>query len=208
MQLLNKASASRTLAHTWYLYPLVSVIITFLWMWGFQAFHQPTTHQSLEIFFAAEVNNDSFLRNIMKNYDKEVLREITPSYRLPTATGYAAKLQLAINNADLLILDEKTMMDFNEHHENFFVEFSSYIKETYLDDGETYYTYNEKSYGLKLKDKNYDHWLKEYITFDEEQDYYIALGLASKNLGKVLDEKNAPYDNALTILKYFLHERL
>ena len=70
----------------------------------------------------------------------------------------------------------------------------------------TYYTYNDKSYGLKLKDKNSDHWLNEYITFDEEQDYYIALGLASKNLGKVLDERNAPYDNALTILKYFLHE--
>ena len=44
------------------------------------------------------------------------------------------------------------------------------------------------------------------MDFDETKDYYIAIGLASKNVGKALDEKNEHYDNALTIMKYLISE--
>lgn len=206
MQTINKSFVSKTFAHTWYLYPITIVIITLLWLWGFQAFHQPSTHQKLNIFFATEVRNESFLKDIMKNYDKEDLREITPSYSLPSGVGYTSKLQIAINNADLLILDEKTMFDFNGHHDNFFVEMSSFIKETYLPGENTYYQNDGKDYGVLLKEKEADHYLKQYMDFDETKNYYITISVASKNIGKVLDVNNEHYDNALTFMKYLLTE--
>ena len=206
MQKYNKASIAKTFVHTWYIYPITAIIITLLWLWGFQAFHQPSTHQKLNIFFATEIKNESFLKDILKKYDKEDLREITPSYSLPSGVGYTTKLQVAINNADLLILDEKTMFDFNGHQDNFFVEMSPYIKETYLSNEDSYYDYEEKSYGVLLKNKEQEHYLKQYMEFDETKNYYIAISIASKNIGKVIDENNAHYDNALTIMKYLISE--
>ena len=206
MQMINKSSVSKTIVHTWYIYPLTAIIITLLWLWGFQAFHQPTAHQKLHIFFATEVKNESFLKDILNQYDKEDLREITPSYSLPEGVGFASKLQVAINTADVLILDEQTMFSFNGHQENFFVEMTSYVKETYLTNEDTYYTYEEKDYGVLLKNKEAEHYLQKYMDFDETKNYYIALSIASKNLGKVLDENNAHYDNALTIMKYLIQE--
>lgn len=206
MQKINKTSIGRIFAHTWYIYPITAIILTLLWLWGFQAFHQPSAHQILNIFFATEVKNESFLKDILKKYDKEDLREITPSYSLPTGVGYTSKLQIAINSGDLLILDDKTMFDFNGHHQNYFIEISSYIKETYLSNDDIYYTYEDKSYGVLLKNKESEHYLQHYMDFDESKDYYIAISLASKNIGKALDENNAHYDNALTIMKYLISE--
>ena len=206
MQKINKTSVSKIFAHTWYVYPILATLLTLLWLWAFQAFHQPTTHQKLNIFFATEIKSESFLKDILKKYDKENLREITPSYSLPTGVGFPAKLQLAVNSADLLVLDEKTMFEFNGHQDNFFVEISSHVKETYLTNEDTYFDYEEKSYGVLLKTKEAEHYLQHYMEFDESKNYYVALSLASKNLGSVLDENNAHYDNALTVIKYLISE--
>ena len=206
MQKYNKASIVKTFAHTWYLYPITGIIITLIWLWGFQAFHQPSAHQKLSIFFATEVRNESFLKDILNKYDKEDLREITPSYSLPEGVGFTTKLQVAVNSADLLILDEKTMFSFNDHQENFFVEMTSYVKETYLSNEDAYYDYGDKSYGVLLKNKETEHYFQRYMDFDESKNYYIAISVASKNIGKLLDENNAHYDNALTIIKYLISE--
>ena len=98
------------------------------------------------------------------------------------------------------------MFDFNGHHDNFFVEMNSFVKETYLSSEDSYYTNNGKDYGVLLKSKDADHYLKQYMEFDESKNYYIAISVASKNIGKLLDENNAHYDNALTIMKYLLSE--
>ena len=206
MQLFNKTAIKKTFAHTWYLYPLVGALIGLLWLWGYQAYHQPNTHQMLSIFFATEIHDESFLKNIMKKYDKEDLREIDPSYGLPSSNGYASKLQLAVNSADLLILDDKTMFDFNGHQQNFFYEITPSVKETYLKDETSYYTYEEKDYGVLLKNKEAEHFLQKYMDFDESKDYYIAISIASKNVGSLIDENNAHYDNALSIMKYLIRE--
>ena len=206
MQLINKASVKKTFAHTWYIYPLVGAIITILWLWGYQAYHQPTTHQMLSIFFATEIHDESFLKDILKKYDREDLREIDPSYCLPSGNGYATKLQLAVNNADILILDDKTMFDFNGHQDSFFYQITPEVKEKYLTSENTYYTYEEKDYGVLLKNKEAEHFLSKYMTFDESKDYYIALSITSKNVGSLIDENNAHYDNALTIMKYLISE--
>ena len=132
MQKINNASVNKTLAHTWYLYPILGILITVIWLWAFQAYHQPSNHQKLTLFFATNIKSSKFIDKILKHYDKEDLRQVTPSGSLPSQAGYASQLQIGVNNADLLILDEETLKGFDGHDENFFVPFTESIKSKYL----------------------------------------------------------------------------
>ena len=205
MQRINKTSVGKIFAHTWYIYPVSAILITLLWLWGFQAFHQPSSHQKLHVFFATEVKNNSFLKDIQNKYEREKLREISNSYGLPASVGFTTKLQVAINTADIIILDETTLNGFNDHHQNYFLEMNDYVK-SYLSNEDNYFTYNEKDYGVLLKAKDEESWLEQYMVFEEGKDYYLTLSIASQNLGKAIDEGNNYYDNALTIMKYLISE--
>ena len=205
MQLLNKVAIKNTFAHTWYLYPISVGLVTAIWVWSFYAFHQPSAHQKIDVFFSTEVRSDSFLKDIMnKHYEKEKLRDVSHSYSLPSAVGYYQKLQIALSSSDILILDENTLSGFSNQYRDTLVEINDYIKTNYLTSEHTYYNFDEKNYGILIKEKNVQSYLSSYMTFDETQDYYLVLNQASMNLGSVLEESNAGYDNALTFMNYLL----
>ena len=119
--------------------------------------------------------------------------------------GFTTQLQVAINTADVIILDETTLNGFKDHYQNYFVEIDDYAK-SYLTSEDTYYHDNSKDYGVLLKSKNTEHWLNQYMVFEEDKDYYITLSVASKNLGKITSEENAYYDNALSVMKFLIRE--
>ena len=205
MQLLNKTAIKNTFAHTWYLYPISIGIISAIWVWSFYAFHLPSAHQKIEIFFSTEVRSNAFLTSIMnKHYEKEKLREVSHNYSLPSGVAYYQKLQLALSSSDILVLDEGTLSGFANQYQDTFVEINDYIKINYLTSEHTYYNFDEKNYGILIKEKNAQSYLSNYMTFDETQDYYLVLNQASTNLGSVLDEGNADFDNALTFMDYLL----
>ena len=205
MQVFNKTSIKNTFAHTWYLYPVAIALVSVIWIWSFNVYHQPTTHQKLNLFFSTEIHNESFLNDIKNDhYEREKLREVTPSYALPTSVGYYSKLQVALSNSDLLILDETTLAGFEHQYETSFVKINDYIKNNYLNNDYTFYKFNEEDYAVLIKEKETTHYLSSYMTFDESQNYYLVLSSSSKNLGPVLDEGNAYYDNALTYTTYLL----
>ena len=208
MQLINKDAVKKTLFHTWYFYPLAIALSTLLWMWGFQAFHQPTKHQKLVMFVSANVKSDNFAKKIMnEHYERENLREVDVIGNLPSTVGYASKLNIYLNDSDYLILDEGTIEQVNARVGDFFVEMTSYVKE-YVPATASYYSKDTKDYGVKIKTKNESNYLSTYLTFDESKDYYFFLSKTSKNLGKTLDEKNEKHDNALTYMNYLLTECL
>ena len=122
MQLFNKSSAKKIFAHTWYLYPVGAAILSVIWIWAFPTYHQPTKHQTISIFFAAEIKNDSFLKYIQSNYEKEKLREVTPSYCLPSTTVFGQKMKIANNYSDILVLNETTLAKFDSQDNELFVE--------------------------------------------------------------------------------------
>ena len=113
MQLINKTAVKKTIVHTWYIYPILAGIITVIWLWAFSAFHQPTKHQMLTLFFSARVKSTKFADKLMTYYPKEKLREVSISGLLPNAQGYPAKLKPALNGSDLLILDKTTLDDLS-----------------------------------------------------------------------------------------------
>ena len=210
MQLISKTSTKKTFAHTWYVYPIVGTLLTLLWIWSFQAFHQPSTHQKLNMFFATEIRNEKFINNILEKYAKEDLREITPSYCLPSkGTTYESKLNLALNvqnNTDILVLDDVSLYSFRNVYSSFFLEMSPTIQSKYLTADDSYYKFDDKDFGVLLKKKGEDHYLKQYMDFEEDRDYYIVISSASKNIGEALGENNAHYDNALSVMKYLISE--
>ena len=202
MQTYNKFAAKKTFAHTWFIYPIGATIITLLLIWGFAAFHQPTNHQILKIFFATEVKNSSFTKNITKHYDKENLREVNVVYAHPMSIFYT-KLKTYLEDIDMVVLPKSVVDGFSNHYSDAFVELSKATEEKYLPGDYTYYQFDEKDYGLLLKSKDESCWLDDYMSFIDE-DYYLLLSAGSKNLGDIYDAGNAYYDNALTALKYVL----
>lgn len=210
MQLFNKQGAKNTFAHTWYIYPLLIGLTTIVWIWGFQAFHQPSAHQQLLLFFATKINDSSFATSIQKTYySRESLREVQAYHSLPSAVGYYRKLSTYLNGSDMLILDKKSVDDFKGYQDKFFVEMDDEFINKYSLANYEFYTYIdddniEHKFGIKLKNKSESHYLDDYMVFDEGYDYYVTLSTTSKNLGYLGGAFNEKYDNAITYMKYLL----
>lgn len=207
MQLLNKTAVKKTIVHTWYIYPILAGIVTVIWLWAFYAFHQPSKHQLLTLFFSARVNNTKFVSEIMKNYKRENLRSVSTSGVLKSSVSQAAfsqKLLAAINDSDLLILDKTTIDEFQTNFDLVFYNITENVKDTYITGEQEYYTYTKEettyTYGVKLNKEHY----ADYLTFDEFETYYICVCKSSVNCGELRSESNKPYDNALTFMNYLL----
>ena len=208
MQLFNKSAIKKTFVHTWYIYPLLAGIVTVIWLWAFYAYHQPSKHQLLTLFFSTNVKSTKFVDKIMKNYEREDLRQVSTSGLLPTATGYYSKLELAFSDSDLLILDKETIDEFAGYQHRFFYNITDEVKTDYLPSDSKYYTYTEEeetyTYGVLLKKKGEEHTLQQYMDFDELRDYYVCVCISSVNAGVLRSKSNKPYDNALTFMNYLL----
>ena len=200
MQIINKSSIKKSLTYTWYLYPISAALLALLWLWSFQAYHQPSAHQKLNVFFATDIKNEGFIKDILKKYDPENLRQVNPSYSLPDGVGYYQKLKIAINSADILVLTQNSFESYKDSYGTFFVKVTDYVKEKcQITDNQVF-----NDYGILLKNGSDDCYLSQYMDFRPNENYYIALSVTSKNLGSALDEKNAYYDNALTFVHYLI----
>lgn len=209
MQVFNKSMAKKSFVHTWYIYPILVAVASVLWIWGFNAFHQPTKHQRLTLFFATEIKDSSFLSSIKNDhYEREKLREVEAFFSLPDVAGYETKLQLYLTDSDLLVLDDKTLERYQLVAHQIFVPFDEETKNNYLYPENTYFTYDSKDYGVLIKKKGEESYFSTYMTFDETRDYYLTLSVSSTNLGKMLNKNNEYYDNALTFMHYLVEKAL
>lgn len=202
MQLFNSSSAKKIFTHTWYIYPIGALLLSLIWIWAFPTYHQPTKHQTISIFFAAEVKDDSFLKNIQSNYEREKLREVTPSYCMPDATVFGQKMKIANSYADILVINETVFKRYESQYSDLFAEIDSNMKENYFKDN-SYYTSSGKDYAVLLKSKDVTSKLEDYLLMENEN-YYLCFAVGSNNLGKSNSPENEYYDNALTFAQYLL----
>ncbi len=199
MQTINKSLIKNTFSYTWFIYPASAVILTLIWLWSFPTFHMPSAHQKIDAFFATDIKSEIFADNILKNYNRENLREINPSYALPGSSLYVQKLQIAIGHADILVLTKQQFVQYKVSYSAFFAPITSYVQEKcQINESQVF-----DEYGITLKSKDENHYLENYMSFADD-DYVIALSITSKNLGSAINEDNAPYDNALTFVHYLL----
>ena len=201
MQKFNKEAAKRIFSHTWYLYPISVIIIVLLLIWGFEAYHQPSAHQTINIFIGCKVNSDKFIKPIQEKYEREKLREINLNYAAPNDSLYNTKLKIHLSRSDILILPKETVDVYKEYYNDWFIEFDADTKAKYFPSTYQYYDHEGHDFGILFKDKESDSAYSQYMTFVEEN-YYLLITKASTNTGKIYNEKNEYYDNALTIVKY------
>ena len=199
MQTLNKSAMKNTFTYTWFIYPMSAIILSLVWLWSFPTFHQPSAHQKIDAFFATDIKSEEFADNILKKYDRENLREINSSYAFPGTTLYSQKLQLALTSSDVLILPKEHFERYKVDYDLYFAKVTSYIQEKCQIEE----TRVLEDYGVLLKTKGVEHYLENYMTFDDK-DYVLVFSANSKNLGSAIDEDNAPYYNALTFVHYLL----
>ena len=200
MQTINKSLLKNKFTYTWFIYPVAGIILTLIWLWSFPTFHQPSAHQKINVFFATDVRSEEFTDQILEKYDREQLREISPSYAFPGSALYSQKLSIAIGNADVLVLTKTQFEAYKKtDYSLFFAKVTSYIQEKcQITENQVY-----DEYGITLKVNGESHYLEQYMTFAED-DYILAFSIASTNLGSAIHEENAPYDNALTFAHYLI----
>ena len=199
MQTLNKSLMKNTFTYTWFIYPMTAVILSLVWLWSFPTFHQPSAHQKIDAFFATDIKSEEFANKILQKYERENLREINSTYAFPGTSLYAQKLQLALTSSDVLILPREHFERYRSEFALYFVEVTSYVQEKC----QVEETRVCENYGILLKTKGAEHYLENYMTFDDK-DYILVFSANSKNMGSAIDEDNAPYDNALTFVHYLL----
>ena len=203
MQKFNKEAAKRIIVHTWYLYPIAVIIITLLLIWGFGAYHQPSAHQTISIFIGCNVRNNKFINPIQEHYERDKLRQINVNYAMPTDALYPQKLKIHLSQSDILILPKATVDVYKSHYEEYFIEFSASTKEQFFKDGYQYYDQEGHDFGIMFRKQDMDNPYDQYMTFYND-DYYLVITKASTNTGKLYNEKNEYYDNALTIVNYLM----
>ena len=200
MQVMNKPLSKKMAAYTWYIYPIVGAVLGLIIAFMFSAFHQPSRHQVLSLFVSASLKDDSFTKTIKNHYEEEDLREFRVNASLPNSSGFTRKLNLYLTDSDFLLLDETTVNKYKDYSPTYFVPLDGTLKDLYAPANATYFAHGEHDYGIRMED---DCWLRDYFLL-EDKTYYLFLSTSSKNLGALYDEKNEPYDNALTAIKLLL----
>ena len=210
MQLFNKAAAKNTFTHTWYIYPLLVGLITVIWILAFQTYHLPNSYEKLTLFFSTNIKSEAFATNIQKTYySKEELRQVDAYSALRSNAGYAQKLDLYLTKSDFSVLDEKTIDELKYSREKIFVELDNELLEKYSLENYEFYTYEDDHQvshrcGIKIKTRGTTTYLNQFMTFDEDYDYYVCLLASSVNLGYLNGEKNIKHDNAITFAQHLL----
>lgn len=217
MQRFNKTDFKHKFTYTWYTYLLGIVLSFFCWFWAFQAFHQPSAHQKLVLFVGAEIKDESFSNKILSQFEEKDLRLFDSNGCSPKKAGvYPNKLNVYLNNADLMILPEETIKTFTNSEQaeavmdNYFRPFTDEVKSSYVPMGEHDYISiknkenNDVDYAIAIKTGSVSSWLESYINFENDVNYYLLLTAASTNTGTLYSENNAAYTNALKSIRYLM----
>ena len=198
MQTINKSLVKAKLTYTWFIYPVSVVLLSLIWLWSFPLAHQPKAHEKIEMYIEADVKSEKFANKILEKYNREQLRAINIDY--PNGIGSSTKLRMAFERCDMLIIPQGLFQTYNHNYNDVFAEITPYVQEKCQIDGSL--VIDDKAILLKAADTN--HYLSEYIEFKSDLTYVITFLSRSKNLGVAIDEKNAKYDNALTVAHYLI----
>lgn len=219
MQRFNKDQCKRLFHYNWFVYPIIILVVSLLWVWGFQTFHLPTHYEGLTVFIGARKDKFEYQEKL-KNVFTPHLREFEDiGIKRDTGNIYFDKLNIALNDySDILIIDDYTMDLFrgsdkegekaDSRFPQFFTKLNTDYVKSFLPNDTKFYVdpldKNGDSYALEFNaGKGFDkHWLYSDMEFDKEQKYYLLLSYTSINLGEI-NSKDNKSTLALDAIKYF-----
>ncbi|MDD3207369.1 MAG: hypothetical protein PHV19_02505 [Bacilli bacterium] len=201
MKIFPKAAFIRSIHYDWIYYALSFFAVIGLWSWAFGILHRPKPYEKLDIFVAAQIQNDTFCQKIKEEFSADGLKLVESNQALPNDNAFQSKLQVVGYNAsDLLILPESVFT--NIHFSEVFIEIDEALKDDYLSGQEVFYKHEGRDYGLLVRGGEKESWLDEYLNFDVNDNYYLFISGASHNIGDKGNYQTNEFDLALAVLSY------
>lgn len=195
---MNQLKKDHIYSHFRYLWP--AYVISALLIAGglsliFSIVHKIPEYKTLTIFVSGEVKDSKALKDDLLNaYKDKELKSVGTISADPSEGHYHTKLTVAgYSSADVIILPMSKIENLDTSY------FAIDLKEeliTNFYNGYTFYKQDEVSYGVKLNKE----LVAPYMALPNE-DCYMFLNGASKNIGEYANEPVKEHDLALHLVK-------
>lgn len=162
---------SNSLPYSWYWYFIVVIVACALWTVLFQVYHAPTAEESMYVFFAGNVVDDSFKNDVQTLLADDGVILVNVSSINPNDRAFYTKYNaMGLNNSNVVIVPQSVAE--STLCEGSFVELTdNYGCQTFVQEGVTY--------GLYLSDQVKTELLK-YFEFSQER-YVVFVSDTSVN---------------------------
>jgi len=196
MNELRKQRMKSVLKYTWPFYLIVGFVIFLAMGIIFRIVHPIPAYKTLTIFVTGQVTNrEKLFEDMYQRFDDKEIRKFSCIEASPNDVHYATKLTVSgYKSADVLIIPT-SKVDTIENLGTFALNISDELVSGDYSNFAFYERDNTK-YGVKIdKDK-----VSQYMTLPEE-DCYMFLNGASKNIGKYGLKPVIEHDMALLLVK-------
>ena len=196
MNELKKKRMKSVFKYTWPFYIIAGIVVFIVMSILFNVTHPIPAYKSLTLFVTGEVNGrDKLQKDMFARFEEKQIRNFSCVASRRTDSDYSTRLQVAgYNSADVLILPYSVIEEVS-NPASFALNLSDQLVNSFYQ-GYSLYQRNTASYGVKIdKDK-----VAQYMTLPEE-DCYMFLNGASKNLGDYGLTPVTEHDMALQIVK-------
>jgi len=162
----------KTLAYDWIIYVLVVVISIFSWTMIFKIKHLPKKYESITIFYSGVVLDYSFEEEVKEKLD---IKKVEIASSNPSDTTFTNKYSIVgLNNADVVLVEEEIASK---------TDCSLSFKELDNNYNRTYFTQENKHYGIRLSKEDKE-LLGKYFYF-LDKDYVLMIAEGSVNSGEL-----------------------
>lgn len=196
MNALKEKRMKSAIKYTWPFYIVAVLIVYIVMSILFNIAHPIPAYKSLTLFVTGEVQErDKLSKDIFERFEDNKIRNFSCIASLRTDSDYATKLKVAgYNSADVLILPNSVIENVSDPA-SFALNINNELINSFYQ-GYSFYQRNENNYGIKI-DKSK---VAQYMALPEE-DCYMFLNGASKNLGDYGLNPVTEHDMALQIVK-------
>ena len=196
MNALKKQRMKSVIKYTWPLYIIAGFVVFIVLSIVFNVAHPIPAYKSLTLFVTGEVQGrDQLSKDMFAKFEDKQIRNFSCTASRRTDGDYSTRLKVAgYNSADVLILPTSVIEDVTNPG-SFALKLSDELVNSFYQ-GYSFYQRDELNYGIKIdKDK-----VNQYMTLPDE-DCYMFLNGASKNLGDYGINPVTEHDMALQIVK-------
>ena len=192
---LKRNRIKAVLKYTWPFYIVAAIVAYLVLSFIFNATHQTPAYKTLTIFVSGEVTDQKKLRSdILDKYQDNQLKSFSCISARITDGNYTTKLTVAgYASADVLILPVSKLDNLSL--KTIAIDLQEQLINDYYQ-GYTFYQQESINYGVKI-DKGK---VNQYMTLPDE-DCYMLLNGASKNLGDYSTKPVTEHDNALRLAR-------
>ena len=196
MNALKEKRMKSVLKYTWPLYIIAVVVVYVVMSVIFNVAHPIPAYKSLTLFVTGEIQErEQLSKDVFAKFQEKQIRNFSCIASLRTDRDYSTRLKVAgYNSADVLILPNSVIEDVG-NPASFALNLNDQLINSFYQ-GYSFYKRDAANYGVKIdKDK-----VAKYMTLPDE-DCYMFLNGASKNLGDYGLNPVTEHDMALQIVK-------